>query len=185
MIVIGVDPSLTQTALVIGTSPTDFRVSFHRSKPLGDTVRHRVQRYDNLVASVRKEIELATINVPFVDINQNEFNPCRIFVESYAYGAKINREILGEFGGILRWNLVDFDKDLAEVPILSLKKFTTGKGAGQKDQMQMFCLKNWGYQPANNDECDAYCLYRLGLCVCGLDEPTNQAQREVVAKLRF
>ena len=177
MIVCGVDPSLTQTAVVIGTSPTDFRVSFHRSKPLGDRVCHRVARYDSLVASVMKSINDVRDEALGVTI--------KVFVEGYAYGAKMNREILGEFGGILRWHLVDIDAGLEEIAPMMLKKFATGKGAGKKDQMMMHVQKNWGYEAKTSDDCDAYSLFRLGLCVCNLDQPANQTQREVVGKLRF
>lgn len=185
MIVIGIDPSLTQTAVVIGTSPTDFKVTFHKSKPLGDTVRHRVQRYDNLVASVMRVIEKATINSPFVGINQDEFLPCRIFLENYAFGCKWDQHALAELGGLIRWHLVDRDPDLCEVAPASLKRFVTGKGTAKKEMMLMHVQKQWGYESQNSDDCDAFGLYRLGLCVCGLDEPKNQAQRDVVGKLRF
>ncbi len=112
----------------------------------------------------------------------SDYPDCRIFIESYAYGAKCAREILGEFGGILRWHLVDYDAELIEVPILTLKRFTTGKGSGQKDGMRMHAYKTWGYESQNNDDCDAFCLYQFGLCVCGIGEPRNAIQREVVAK---
>jgi Holliday junction resolvasome RuvABC endonuclease subunit len=174
MIVVAIDPSLTQTAVVLGTSPADYVVSLHQSKPLGDTVAHRVRRYDALVHGIMTQIEQHAGKPAVQDV--------RIFVESYAYGAKCAREILGEFGGILRWHLVDYDQQLSEVPILSLKKFTTGKGAGKKDHMMMHCLKNWGFESLSSDHCDAYSLFRFGLCVIGLDEPKNAIQREVVSK---
>lgn len=170
MIVCGIDPSLSQTAVVVGSGPKDFKVFGHCSKPLGDSAAARVNRYDRLVSEIMQTIEATA--------------PDRIFIEGYAFGAKMKREVLGEFGGILRWHLVTIDPQLCEVSPLGLKKFVTGKGAGQKEQMMLGVFRNWGYEPSGNDDADAYGLWRLGLCVCGLDEPTNQAQREAVAKVK-
>ncbi len=169
MIVCGIDPSLSQTSVVIGSGPLDFKVYNHRSKPIGDSPAARVARYDRLVSEIMKTIET--------------HKPDRIFLEGYAFGAKMKREVLGEFGGILRWHLVAIDPLLCEVSPLGLKKFVTGKGAGQKEQMMLGVFRNWGYEPSGNDDADAYGLWRLGLCVCGLDQPANQAQREAVSKV--
>lgn len=170
MIVAGIDPSLTQTAVVIGSGPQDFKVFGHRSKPIGDSAGDRVKRYDRLVSEIMETISAN--------------KPDRIFIEGYAFGAKMAREVLGEFGGILRWHLIEVDPLLCEVSPLGLKKFVTGKGAGQKEQMMLSVFRNWGYEPRGNDDADAYGLWRLGLCVCGLDEPKNLAQREVIVKVR-
>lgn len=170
MIVAGIDPSLSQTAVVLGSGPQDFKVFNFSSKPLGTSPGARVARYDGLVARI-----MATIS---------EHQPERIFIEGYAFGAKMAREVLGEFGGILRWHLVEIDPLLTEVSPMGLKKFVTGKGAGQKDQMMLGVFRNWGYEPRGNDDADAYGLWRLGRCVCGLDEPSNQAQREAVEKVK-
>ena len=169
MIVCGIDPSLSQTAVVIGSGPKDFKVFNHKSKPLGSSPASRVARYDRLVAEV------------MVTINSNR--PDRIFIEGYAFGAKMAREVLGEFGGILRWHLVEIDPLLTEISPMGLKKFVTGKGAGQKDQMMLGVFRNWGYEPHGNDDADAFGLWKMGLCICGQEEPTNQAQREAVAKV--
>ncbi len=181
MVVLGIDPSLTQTCVVCGTSPTDFTVSWHKSKPLGDTVADRVARYDRLVASIMKAVDAATL-APFTDINQAEFLPCRIFIENYSFGSKWDQHSLAELGGILRWHLVDRDEALKEVAPARLKKFVCGGGA-KKEMMLMKCLQNWGYEAKGNDDADAFGLYRLGLCACGLDVPQNAAQREVIEKI--
>lgn len=169
MIVCGIDPSLSQTAVVIGSGPSDFKVFNHKSKPLGASPASRVARYDALVAEI------------MVSIRTNR--PERIFIEGYAFGSKMSREVLGEFGGILRWHLVEIDPLLTEISPMGLKKFVTGKGAGQKDQMMLGVYRNWGYEPHGNDDADAFGLWKMGLCICGQEEPTNQAQREAVAKV--
>lgn len=170
MIVCGIDPSLSQTAVVIGSGPKDFKVFSFKSKPLGASPASRVARYDGLVARI-----MAAINAN---------RPDRIFIEGYAFGAKMAREVLGEFGGVLRWHLVEIDPLLTEISPMGLKKFVTGKGAGQKDQMMLGVFRNWGYEPSGNDDADAFGLWKMGLCICGQEQPTNQAQREAVAKVK-
>ena len=176
MIVIGIDASLTCTAVVMGRSPDIAKVTLHKSKPLGASASDRCARYNQLVAGIMKSIR-------GYDIVDGE--KVRIFLEGYSFGSKFARETLGELGGLIRWHLVDLDDDLIEVPPTTLKKFVTGKGGAKKEQMMLRCQMNWGYEAQGNDDADAYGLFRLGCCVCGLDEPTNQAQREVVEKLRF
>ena len=177
MIVIAIDPSLTQTAVAIGRSPADVRVSLHCSKSLGQDAGQRVRRYEALVANI-----MDGIRDSLSALDRTSGEDIRIFIEGYAFGAKCGREVLGEFGGLIRWHLVDLDRDLVEVQPMSLKKFTTGKGAGQKDQMMMHALRNWGYQSANSDACDAYSLFRLGLVVLAVEQPQNAIQREVAKK---
>lgn len=169
MIVAGIDPSLSQTSVVIGSGPNDFKVFNHRSKPLGASSAARVARYDALVAEIMVSIRSK--------------RPDRIFIEGYAFGAKMAREVLGEFGGILRWHLVEIDPLLTEISPMGLKKFVTGKGSGQKDQMMLGVYRNWGYEPRGNDDADAFGLWKMGLCICGQEQPTNQAQREAVSKV--
>lgn len=177
MIVIGIDPSLSCTAVVMGRSTDEIHTCLFSSKPIGASASDRCARYDKLVASIMAAIR------GFPKVEDGE--PVRIFLEGYSFGSKFARETLGEFGGILRWHLVDIDQDLIEVQPTTLKKFVTGKGGAKKEQMMLRCQMNWGYEASGNDDADAYGLFRLGCCVCGLDEPTNQAQREVVEKLRF
>lgn len=172
MLVVGIDPSLSKTAVVIGSGPTDFKVFLHTSKPLGDSAAARVGRYDKLVAEIMQSLHVV-----------GEGYGVRIFLENYSFNSKFGGEHLGEYGGLLRWHLVDHDPQLTEVAPATLKKFVTGKGVGQKEQVMLSVFKNWGYEPRGNDDADAYGLFRLGLCVCGLDEPKNQAQRECVAKV--
>ena len=178
MIVIGIDPSLSCTAVVMGRSPDSIQWSLHKSKPFGASAADRCARYDDLVASI-----MASIRSLLFKSEDDE--KVRIFLEGYSFGSKFARETLGEFGGILRWHLVDLDEDLIEVQPTTLKKFVTGKGGAKKEQMMLKCQTTWGYEAQGNDDADAYGLFRLGCCVCGLDEPTNQAQREVVEKLKF
>ena len=173
MIVCGVDPSLSQTAIVIGTGLNDMAVYLCRTKPLGDTCMQRTTRYDQLVSEVVRCISGYPGVTNGADVH--------IFLEGYSFNSKFGGEKLGEYGGILRWHLVEFDTTLTEVSPATLKKFVTGKGGAKKEMMMLKVNTTWGYEPRGNDDADAYGLWRLGRCCCGLDEPKNAAQREAVA----
>lgn len=177
MLVIGIDPSLVCTSIA---TCCDGDVLMHRATSKSakdDSCLARLKRYEGLVSQV-VDVVMATKALSG-DV------PCRIFIEGYSFGSKFARETLGEFGGLLRFYLLDHDPELVEVPPTTLKKFATGKGNAKKEQVMQSVLKNWGYESASNDDADAYALCRLGMCVCGLDEPKNVVQRAVVAQMKF
>lgn len=66
----------------------------------------------------------------------------------------------------------------------SLKKFTTGSGAAKKEQMMLEVFKRWGVDAGDNNQADAAALAFLGATYIGLRECDNQAQRDVIAKLK-
>lgn len=85
-----------------------------------------------------------------------------VFVEGYAYGARNDRETLGEWGGLLRVAMLDLGWDVVEVAPPTLKKYVTGKGNAEKDGIRMEVLKRWQYESTDNNDADAYALMRLG-----------------------
>jgi crossover junction endodeoxyribonuclease RuvC len=176
-VIIGLDPSLTNTAVCYGAAvnvpPQDgYIVRRFGSTASPPDVRSRLARYEDLVARITDDLEAA----------------CKlydgIFIEGYAFGAKMGREQAGEFGGLLRWHLLELSTLIVEVAPHALKKFATGKGAGEKDMVAAHLTKRYGVLLRTNDEYDAYCLWRIGLCYVGQDEPQNDAQREVIEQLK-
>ncbi|HYC44514.1 MAG TPA: crossover junction endodeoxyribonuclease RuvC [Burkholderiales bacterium] len=85
-----------------------------------------------------------------------------MFVEGYAFGARNDRETLGEWGGQLRLTMFDLGWDVVEVAPGTLKKYVTGKGNAEKDGIRMEVLKRWRYESTDNNDADAYALMRLG-----------------------
>lgn len=169
--VVGIDASLTNTAVVIGDGER-FRLKEFGSKSTGDSARARIERYDTLVADI----------VKFIESQQ----PIRaIYIEDYAFsrnGAGQSR--LCELGGILRWHLVDFTLRVVEVKANTLKKFVTGKGNAPKDTMLAHIQKRWDQLFESNDAGDAYGLYKLGLCVEEIAEADTVAMREAVQTVK-
>lgn len=88
-----------------------------------------------------------------------------VAIEGYAPGAKFNREILGELGGITRLVVHQVYGEICGpaliVPPSSLKKFATGKGNAPKDNVLLAVFKKWGVEFKSNDLADAYTAARI------------------------
>lgn len=165
-VICGIDPSLTSTAVCFGCSEERWESRRFQSKNQGSGVVSRMKRIDNLVERVNDLLE--------------EVAPAIILIENYSYGSRNNRELLGELGGILRWHLIDHTVHVFEVAPMTLKKFVTGKGKGQKQMMIAHVQKRWDQIFESDDEVDAFGLYQLGLRCAGVLKPTNQAERDTV-----
>ena len=169
--ILAIDPSLTNTAVVLGGCP-DWTMRTFGSKNRGDDAVSRIVRASQLVRDIREWV--------------TEFNPIRaVYIEGYSFGSNDSRaRYSAEYGGLLRAMLIECcSLAVIEVAPTTLKKFCTGKGGGKKEMVIAHLMKRYDVEFATNDEFDAYGLYRLGLVAEGLEEAQNQAQRECVDKV--
>lgn len=154
MKVLGIDPSLTSTG-VCRLNRDQYEVSCIKIKGSDG-----VARLWALKQRVLQQLQ--------------DFRPDLVVIEGYSFGSK-GRGVfqLAEWGGVLRLALYESGFRTLEVPPTSLKKYVTGKGNSPKEQMILGAYKKFGVEFASNDECDAYCLARLGRDVQlnGLDVP--------------
>lgn len=165
-VIVGIDPSLTGTAVCVGET-----TKVITSPPSGPLPALRIARYRVLVSQV-------LIVVPKQSL---------VFIEGYSFGSNGGQATdRAEYGGILRYHLCGHGMEctVVEVPPTSLKKWATGSGAGDKTPMIAALTKRYGVEFRTNDEYDAYALARLGEQYAGLVEPANQIQAEVIAKLK-
>lgn len=169
MNIIGIDPSLTNTAVVAGDTFDDFRIETFSSVANGTDAKSRIERFEDLAIRVNF----------FCDRWRHRRQV--VFIEGYSFGSK-GSAVTGicEYGGLLRRCLLSFTKEIYEVAPPTLKKFCTGKGSGPKDMIAAHLTKRYGVLLANNDEYDAFGLYQFGLVAMGVTEPANVAQREAV-----
>jgi Holliday junction resolvasome RuvABC endonuclease subunit len=171
--VIGIDPSLTRTAVCcLYEDGTHEMVTLKSPPPHEKSLTSRIWRFakhaQNIGEVIRAGAEL-------------------ILLEGYSYGSKGSSVItLGEFGGVLR-NQLSLQGSLSltrEVSPSTLKQFVLGKGVGDKDQISAHLTHHYGVLLNNNDEYDAYGLAKLAACVVGWDDPANGGQRKAVATIR-
>jgi Holliday junction resolvasome RuvABC endonuclease subunit len=164
----GIDPSLTGTAVAIGTAAASkVHQVVTRSKDYPDeSLDVRMNRVEFVVDHVMGIVLPAA--------------PALIFLEHYSFGSKNKNEYLGELGSYLRLNLREV-APVYEVAPGTLKKFVCGTGSAKKEQMIAHVFRQWQQMFPTNDHADAFGLFRMALCAAGLAEMTNKAQREAVA----
>lgn len=176
MVIIGIDPSLSNTAVAIGNGVGEPQVRCFPSSPRGAGPMERIGRCAEVAGEVCGWVG-----------SRGFLGPCHFFIEGYSQGSKFNREVLAEMHAILYHWIGDLfyseNTTVYEVQPTCLKKFVTGKGSSQKEEMRLGAYKYWGVEFKTNDEVDAYGLYRFGLCVAGLAQASNAAQREAVDAL--
>lgn len=164
MIVAGIDPSLSNTAVCSGQDRWDMHC--FGSKPKGRSVKNRMARLESLVVRVHEHLK--------------EVDPTVIFIEGYSHGSVHQAHQLGEYGGILRWHLLDITPHIYEVAPMTLKKFVTGSGKGQKLGIATEIARKFMVSFETDDAFDAFGLWRMALAAVGEIEPTNQAQRDTI-----
>lgn len=168
-VVVAIDPSLSNTAVVIGCNSEPARQCFG-SKSAGLLVSQRIPRFRAQVDEIRRFMCQVT-----------SAESVAVYIEGYNTGSHPSGQTsLCEYGGMLREMLLDFTNKVIEVPPSTLKKFATGKGNVPKDMVAAHLTNRYGVLLASNDEYDAYGLYRLGLIAEGHEQPQNQSQSECV-----
>ena len=88
-------------------------------------------------------------------------------IEGYAYGSQM-ANMLGELGGTVKLSLVKARAYMAEnacypyiVSPSMLKKYATGKGNVQKNQMLLQVYKKWGVEFKDDNAADSFALAQL------------------------
>lgn len=166
MSIVSIDASLTGLAVVSVREPGIFTYEEYTSKP-NKTLEGRIDRYKSLADKVFQFISYA--------------DPELILIEGYAFMAKGSSVVtLGEFGGVLRYFLLQHGAPVVEVPPTTLKKFVTGKGNSSKLEVTSKLSSKYQTEFKTDNHADAFGLAQLGRCVLGYLEPTNKAERDSV-----
>lgn len=168
-IVVGIDPSLSGTAVTKGHGILDATTKRFTSKASGTDPRLRTERLKILAQDA---MEFVT----------SGGEPSLILIEGYSFGSIGGQAMTrAEYRGILFLDMVSTSARIIEVSPGTLKKFVAGSGAAKKEVMILEAYKRWGVEFKTNDEVDSYGLWRLGMCLEGLIDPENAKQRESVA----
>ena len=177
-IIVGIDPSLTGTAVCAldATSSSILRVcTFDVPKGLVGVARL------NFLAKVLNK-NLQTISA---------FGKPELFIEGYAFGARGQSVFnLGELGGIYRLLLAKQWGGYYEVPPTSLKKFITGKGNSNKQVMLEKTFRKYGIGSEilqDDNQVDAFGLAHFGLSFLKFksgDTSLVLYEREAVKKMQ-
>lgn len=170
MSVMGIDPSLSSTGLIVLANGSG-EVVFHtaiKSKENGPA------RWLEIEDSIRDIIK--------------KLKPNLVCIEGYGFNSH-SGNVQAELGGIIRRRLYKDCIYYIEVAPNQLKKFASGKGNTQKEFMPLEVHKRWGVQFPTHDETDAYVLARIAEAIeLALQDESNlkrytQFQQEIIREL--
>jgi Holliday junction resolvasome RuvABC endonuclease subunit len=171
MLFVGIDPSLTGTAVVVleddNPEPVDFRMC-----RVGDSRGlDRVLEIEKLMARAIYEPRLA----------RGLATPVLVAIEHYSYGSKFNVVDLVQLGTVLRLSLIRRQYPYLDPSPGQVKKFAGIKG---KTKPKAACETLWGFKPKNGDIADAYVLAQIARASRQKGLHLTSQQREVVASCR-
>ena len=164
MRILGIDPSLNGTALVIlqdGKIEKKFAIT-NKFKDVSDqnTIiksfnMKNINNFDRLILVRDFVQEIVKITMPNA-----------IAIEDYALGSKFATINTGEIGGILRLIAYEANIPLRLYSPTQIKKFVTGIGNAPKSSVCVNVYKNWNvdfspYKELGEDFADAYSIAKL------------------------
>jgi Holliday junction resolvasome RuvABC endonuclease subunit len=155
-LVFGIDISLTATGLCAASGLARSTVG---SGLTVETASIRVG------TSIRGPARLATLSRAIWQWMQarQEARPGDLYVvEGYAF-SRSHAHSMGEIGGCVRKLIWESGGNLLIVPPSVLKKFVTGKGAGEKSAVIKHVYQRWGFDSDDDDQCDAFGCAVIGL----------------------
>ncbi len=177
-LIIGIDPSLTSTGIVVlRGNKVELAVTTKNKPALGTIERVRL------------------IYERIVDIQENLSDgekwqaPDLIVIEGFSYGSK-GRSVfdIAYLGWRIReeleWLKEQDNIPWLEVPPSQLKKFATGQGNANKEIILQQVYKRWGVEFSDNNQADAYVLAQIGRAYLGEVEDLTAFQQEVISVLK-
>jgi crossover junction endodeoxyribonuclease RuvC len=165
MRIAGIDQSLTSTGVVI--------LDDQGNKIMNWAIKSKLRGTERLIDIEERLIgQLKQLNVE------------KAYMEGYAMGIRGGHVFdLGELGGVLKVGLHRVGIPVAIIPPACVKKFASGKGNAQKDDMKLAVFKRWNAEFPTIDEVDAYVIARMGLVLAGCQEVQHLYEREAIAKV--
>ena len=153
MRILGLDPSSNTGYVILDEEGELVKAGTVHFKPKSN----RFDRYECYERKVRELLEDYEIDL--------------VIIEGFSFAGKFNNSFQYELGTVYRMMLHKEDYPFIEVPPTSLKKFITGKGNTKKDKIMLDVYKRWDFDPADDNEADAYGLAQFGRGIIG--EPTG------------
>ena len=140
---VGIDPSLTATAIVILDAEAEIEFKA--------IIKSKLRGVDRLL-EIETEVQNSLLNTSL----------SHICIEGYSFGSRVGQAFsIGELGGILKRLLTVKQKLYTVIQPTSLKKFVTGKGNCPKDLILKEVYKKWSVDLNDNNLADAYGLARI------------------------
>lgn len=174
MISLGLDLSLTGTGVSVLKDGQLLLSETIKTKPSGKKPIDEVKRLQWIVSEIMKYVDTHTPNI--------------VIIEGLAFMAR-NTTALVQLSGLaymIRSELVNRGIPFTIVAPSSLKKWITGKGNAQKNEMMLATFQRYGVALTDDNQCDSYGLAHVGLGLLGVVDPSlklTKPQLEVISLL--
>ena len=143
-LILGIDQSLRRTGLCI-LSDKGQLIKVKRIEPGGD--RKGAER----LAYIAEEVHSAAEGIQLA------------VMEGYSYGSVSQKHSLGEVGGVIKLTLYNLGVPFIIATPSQLKKFMTGRGGADKDDIAVAIARDWHLEFETDDEADAFGLAQIGV----------------------
>lgn len=143
MIVVGIDPSIVATGLVVLMDGHIADRAVIGGKGTDIVIR---------VRTVRQQVEALV----------SKWEPEIVAIEGFSFGSQ-GRSVMdtGYLGYRIRESFQDNGVKYLDVAPAALKKYAAGQGNVNKPDVRMAVYKRWGIDITNDNLCDAYVLARI------------------------
>lgn len=171
---VGVDPSISNTGVVVLDSKGEVRGSFNskhrKDKTKKSTAHQDLIRYEEIASFVAESVKASCGDVRPI-----------IAYENYSFNSINYSFTLGELGGVLKLRLIQEFENLVLVEPLRVKKFATGLTGADKDKMitaakqETVHFETLSRKAMTSDICDAYFLAKIAWYI---GDPKSAAARD-------
>ena len=198
MIVVGIDPSLTGTGIIVLRNGELGKALTTKNEPkLGtiERVRRIYEQINNVIENLATYSSAAYfaanyLESPPLSPKKIRWEPLSLIViEGFSYGSK-GRGVfdIAYLGWRIREELERYrtedDIPWLEVSPSQVKQFATGKGNANKEIVLQQVYKRWGFEAKDNNQADAYVLAQIGRAYLGEADDLTDFQQKVVRALR-
>jgi len=189
MIVVGIDPSLTGTGIIVLRNGELGKALTTKNEPKLGTIE-RVRRIYEQINNVIENLSTCYVNAYIGDKRMIRWEPpSLIVIEGFSYGSK-GRGVfdIAYLGWRIREELERYrtedDIPWLEVSPSQVKQFATGKGNANKEIVLQQVYKRWGVELTDNNQADAYVLAQIGRAYLGEADDLTDFQQKVIRALR-
>lgn len=198
MIVVGIDPSLTGTGIIVLRNGELGKALTTKNEPkLGtiERVRRIYEQINNVIENLATYSSAAyfaanCLESPPLSPKKIQWEPpSLIVIEGFSYGSK-GRGVfdIAYLGWRIREELERYrtedDIPWLEVSPSQVKQFATGKGNANKEIVLQQVYKRWGVEFNDNNQADAYVLAQIGRAYLSEMDNLTDFQQKVVRTLK-
>jgi len=158
MKILGIDQSLNHTGLVL------INTTEQSNQPITHTIIPSKLKGVERLSYIKKQLTAIIQVWAPIDV---------IILENYSFGAK-GRAVfqIGELGGVIRVILYESGIPWYVAAPMTVKKFASGSGKGDKQLMLKSVFTKWKFDTNDHNLADAFAMAKIGEAILRKDEPT-------------